>query len=151
MVIAIIGIMASMIFVSVNSAIIKARDVKRKAELTQIGRFLSASSCYLPNAGGGDYDVADLLGELKIKYPQYANYINQAPRDPKSGTDLQYFYRYTVTNSGNSCALYANLEKADEPITLTSINIPTPGGGTGVFEAMGAGWNGTSRYFQVSR
>ncbi len=124
-VIAIIGIMASIIYVSLFSATGKTRDVKRKADLSTIGRLLSASACYLPNAGAGDYDILSLVDELKIKYPQYASYASQVPKDPKSGTDLQAFYRYTVSDGGANCALYANLENTNEPITLPNLTVFT--------------------------
>jgi hypothetical protein len=56
---------------------------------------------------------------------------------------------YTVNNNGK-CAVYANLENQDEAVTLLNISTPTPGGGTGVLEATSAGWNDSSKYFQVS-
>lgn len=149
-VIAIIGVIATIILVNLSSATGKARDVKRKAELLQIGRFLSGATCYMPNAGPGEYDLMPLVDELKLKYPQYANFLSQSPRDPKSGTDAQSFYRYIISNDLAKCALYANLENAQEPITLTSIIVPTAGGGTGVLQAFSAGWNGSDKYFQVS-
>jgi prepilin-type N-terminal cleavage/methylation domain-containing protein len=148
-VIAIIGIIATIITVSLGSATGKARDIKRKAELSQIGRFLSAGSCYLPNAGTGDYDIANLFDEIKIKYPQVSNFISQAPHDPKSGTDTQSFYRYAINENGK-CALYANLENTNEPVNLPSLLAPTPGGGTGVLQAAENGWNGTNKYYQIS-
>ncbi len=150
-VIAIIGIIGSILFVTFGSATAKARDVKRKAELTQIGRFLSVSSCYLPNAGAGDYDILSLVDELKIKYPQYANFVSQIPKDPKSGNETEAFYRYAVAEGGANCALYANLEKADEPITLPNLTAPTPDGGNGVLQTQSPGWNGTNKYFQIAR
>jgi len=150
-VIAIIGILASVIFVSLGPITKKARDAKRKAELTQVGRFLSASSCYMPNAGSGDYDISLLIDELKIKYPQFANFVSQVPKDPKSGTDSQAFYRYVVSEDGASCALYANLENDAEPITLPNLTSPTAGGGTGVLQASSNGWNGTNKYFQITK
>ena len=52
-VIAIIGIMASVVIVAVQPARMKARDVKRKTDMAQIGRLLYSSSCYVPNAGLG--------------------------------------------------------------------------------------------------
>ncbi|MBI4225090.1 MAG: prepilin-type N-terminal cleavage/methylation domain-containing protein [Candidatus Sungbacteria bacterium] len=147
-VVAIIGILASMIAVSVNTALKKARDTKRKVEISQIGRFISGS-CYLPAAGAGEYDLADLLVELRAAYPQYATILSQTPRDPGPGTSVQSFYRYLVTADGK-CALYANLENDAEPITLSNMSAPTPDGGKGVFAAPTSGWNGSPKYFQVS-
>src|SRR4051812_45836707 len=74
-VIGIIGILAAVIFISLNGATGKARDARRKTDLGQIGRYLAASDCYIPNAGDGDYDIAALVPELKNKYPQYASFI----------------------------------------------------------------------------
>ncbi len=149
-VVAIIGVLASIIAVPLNTARKKARDVRRKVELGQIGRFLSASSCYMPVAGAGEHDLADLLVELRAKYPQYTNVFSQTPHDPGPGTDAQSFYKYIVTADGKNCVLYANLENDNEPATLPNISVPTPGGGKGVFEAPSSGWNGSPKYFQVS-
>lgn len=148
-VVAIIGILASLIAASANTVLKKARDAKRKVEISQIGRFLS-SGCFLPAAGAGEYDLANLMVELRAKYPQYANVLSQTPRDPGPGTDTQSFYKYIITTDGKSCVLYANLENNTEPVTLPAIFAPTPGGGKGVFAAPQNGWNGSPKYFQVS-
>jgi len=148
-VIAIIGIIATVVLVALGSAKDKARDVKKKATLAQVGQFLSGSSCYMPNAGVGDYDIADLFPEIKIKYPQVSNFISSAPQDPKTGTDTKTNYRYIVNDSGR-CAIYANLEMESEQVTLTAISAPTPGGGQGIFQTPSAGWNGSTKYYQVS-
>lgn len=145
----IIVILASAILTSLVNVRGRARDAKRKAEISQIGRFLSAS-CYLPDAGAGEYDLAPLVAELRVKYPQYANQFPKTPRDPRLGTDAESYYRYIVTADGKRCALYANLEHDAERVTLTAIEAPTPGGGTGVLDASSDGWNGSSKYFQVS-
>ena len=108
-VIAIIGIIASIILVSLGSARDKARDVKRKAEVSTIGRFLTGS-CYLPDAGAGDYDILPVAEELIAKNPQYQEYIKVIPRDPKTGSDIESGYRYIVNDNGTKCAVYANLE-----------------------------------------
>jgi prepilin-type N-terminal cleavage/methylation domain-containing protein len=145
--VAIIGVLAAVVAVPLNYARKKGRDTKRKADVAQIGRFLSAS-CYLPDAGAGDYDLADLLVELRAKNPQYAQAMALTPKDPGKGTASQSSYRYAVSTD-RSCALYANLENEDEPVSL-QITEPTPGGGTGVLRAPTDGWNGTPLYFQIS-
>jgi len=148
-VIAIIAILSTIILVAANLAITKARDAKRKAEIAQYGRLIS-ESCFLPEAGEGEYDLADLIPEIRIKNPQYSEFLSNIPKDPKAGTDTKSFYVYIVSGDGKRCALYANLENKSEKVTLSSLSIPTAGGGTGVLESTGNGWNGSPKYFQVS-
>jgi len=148
-VISIIGVLASIVFVVLGSARMKARDVERKVETSQIGRVLSAISCYVPLGGVGSYDLADLLPEMTAKYPQLAKYVSQMPIDPR-GSASETLYRYTV-NADGKCAIYSNLENADEPITLTTLTEPTPGGGTGILRASVPGPNGSTIYFQISQ
>jgi prepilin-type N-terminal cleavage/methylation domain-containing protein len=147
--IAIIGILAVIVLVALNTTTDKARDTRRKAELSQIGHLIAGGGCYVPDAGAGDYDLADLVAELKAKYPQYAGALQNIPHDPTSATDTKTNYRYTVT-ADKKCALYANLENTSEPVTLPSLTAPTPAGGTGVFEGTAAGVNGTHIFYQVS-
>lgn len=148
-VIGIIGILAAVILVALNSGRGKARDARRKQELSQIGRFLAGSDCYVPNAGVGDYDLAELLPEVQAKYPQYSSFIS-LPKDPKTGTDSQSNYHYLISDTGH-CILYANLENENEPITLTTLTAPTAGGGTGVLKATAVGPNGTGIYYQIGK
>lgn len=148
-VVAIIGVISTIVGVALFSARTKARDTKRRFEITQLGRFIT-QTCYVPNAGDGEYDLADLLAELRLKYPQSAGAMSQTPKDPKTGTATQSFYKYVVTNDGKQCALYANLENDGEPVTLTGLTAPTAGGGTGVLEASADGWNGSRKYYQIS-
>jgi len=145
-VIAIIGILSSVALFSLNEARIKARDAERKSEIAQYGRILSAS-CYVPDGGTGDYDLADVIPEFKSKNSQYAEYLAQLPQDP-NGTQTETRYRYVVNGEGG-CALYANLENTKENVTL-EITTATPQGGSGVYEAPSAGPNGTTKYFHVS-
>lgn len=148
-VIAIIGLLATISIVFLNPALKKGRDAKRKNDLAQIGRFLSLS-CYLPDAGDGEYDLTEIIQEFKTKNPEAANFLKQTPKDPSQGDDTRSYYNYQVADDGKKCGLYANLEYSGEPVTLPAILFPTPGGGTGVLEAGAAGWNGTNKYFQFS-
>jgi prepilin-type N-terminal cleavage/methylation domain-containing protein len=147
-VIAIIGILASVLFVAFGGAKDKARDAARKSEIAQFGRFLKLG-CYTPDAGPGEYDIVHIASELSSKYPQYSQMMSNVPIDPKTGNATQSGYKYLVDGSGN-CVLYANLESVNESVTLQTIGNPTPGGGTGVFQGVSDGPNGTNKYFQVS-
>ncbi len=151
-VIAIIGILASFVFVSLLGARNRAFDVRRKAEISQIGKFLT-QGCYLPEMEKGEYgyDLVPLAEELGEKSPQFKKYLSTIPRDPTSGTEDESMYFYIVNSDGTECALYANLQNSKESITLPDISEPMPGGGKGVFEWPGGpAWNGTDLYFQYS-
>jgi len=147
-VVAIIAILASILFVAFGGAKDKARDAERKAEISQFGRFLTLG-CYIPTAGPGEYDLMQIASELATKYPQYAQMAQNVPIDPKTGSATQSGYKYIVDGSGK-CVLYANLEDEGEKVTLQSIATPTPGGGTGVLQAVSAGPNGSTKYLQMS-
>lgn len=146
-VIAILGILASVMLVAFGTARDKARDTKRKAEVSQFGRLLTLG-CYTPDSGPGEYDILPVAAEMAVKYPQYAQALSNVPHDPRIGTETESGYRYIVTGSGR-CALYASLESAEEKTTL-NITAPTAGGGTGVLETPMNGPNGSNKYFQVS-
>lgn len=148
-VIVIIGILATLSTILITNVIAKARDVKRKAELSQLGKFLTAS-CYTPDAGAGTYDLLDLINELKNKDERYKQLIGSNKfSDPKHSDETHSNYTYIVT-SDKKCVLYANLENGSEAITLNNINMATPGAGNGVFSSSTPGINGTNKYFQAS-
>lgn len=145
-VVGIIAVLSTIVIIPLLGARDKARDTKRKSDLNQIGRFFS-TSCFEPTGGEGTYDLAIIINEIKSRNPQYSNYIPKI-KDPKSGTDesSNYFYIY---GPNKKCALYANLENNNEPITL-NIAAPTPGGGNGVLRGETTGVNETKIYFQVT-
>ncbi|HLC44711.1 MAG: hypothetical protein A2722_00950 [Candidatus Doudnabacteria bacterium RIFCSPHIGHO2_01_FULL_50_11] len=149
-VISIIGVMAGIIIVATAGVRGRARDVKRKSDLAQIGRVLYASACYIPNSGAGDYDLQDLVPELTARYPQYAQYSSFLPRDPKTGTATATNYRYQYSSDGH-CAIYTNLENENEPVTLTVLIAPSATGGTGTLRAQSSGPNGTEIYYQIAK
>jgi prepilin-type N-terminal cleavage/methylation domain-containing protein len=148
-VIGIISLLSVTVFFSTSNARIKARDTKRKADLSQIGKFLASSNCIIPSNGPGDYDFVDLYNEMKVKYPQLTS-IFKLPQDPKTGSETKTNYRYVVSDA-SLCSLYANLENTDEKITLTNITAPTAGGGIGVLKSNLIGVNNTFIYFQFSK
>jgi len=149
-VIGIIGVLSVLAFAVLSGVLQRARDTKRKNDLAQMGRFLLAAECYLPDAGEGNYDLTQIAAELAAKYPQFSQVILHLPRDPKIGTETASGYRYEVTNDRH-CVLYANLENSGEPVTLTGIAVPTPNAGVGVLAASAPGPNGTNRYQQISQ
>ena len=149
-VIAIIGLLGSIVFVALGTVRIKARDTKRKADLSQMGRLVLSSNCYLPDSGAGDYDLKELVAELTVKYPQYAQFASSLPVDPKTGNDTASNYRYKATDDGH-CVLYTNFENENEEITLVGLTAPTPNTGIGILVADSYGPNGTDIYYQVSK
>jgi len=147
-VVAIIGTLAFILLPNFASGRAKARDARRKAEISQLGRLISLS-CFTPQDGPGEYDIATLVPEIKTKYPQASQWFTQIPKDPSLGTEDEAKYKYVV-NAAGKCAVYANLEDDGQKVTLPALSAPTAGGGTGVLEGSSDGWNGTSKYFQVS-
>lgn len=148
-VIMIIGLLSTFAIVAFGGARVKARDAKRKSDLNTIGRFISLS-CYLPVAGGGEYDLSDLVAELLVSKPELKQYLKSAPIDPLSGNELKSNYTYIVNDEGDKCVLFGNLENEEEPITLSNLNTPTPGGGKGILAGTITGVNETNIYFQIS-
>ena len=148
--VAIVAILASIVAVAVLPARRKARDTARVDEMNQMGRFLLAISCYEPKAGPGDFDLQALFEDLVSVNPSVTQYMKEAPRDPKSGTQTASGYRYAYTADGK-CALYANLEDAGGRVTLEGMSAPTPGGGSGTLRASAPGPNGGDLYYQIAR
>lgn len=148
-VIGIIALLATIVLFNTAFAGKKARDTKRKSDISQIGRFITLG-CYQPDGNVTEIDLIDLASELVAKNPQYQKYFSSVPKDPRSGSDTASNYIYIVNNDATSCALYANLESKGEKVTLPNLTAPTPGGGQGVLQGSSAGFNNTKVYFQFS-
>jgi len=148
-VIGIIALLATIAFANLIFARDKARDTKRIADISQIGKFITLG-CYLPDGGVTSIDLIDLGAEIIAENPQYAKFLSNIPLDPLSGSDSVSNYTYIVTADGSSCALYANIEQEGAKVTLPSLTEPTPGGGQGILQGSSVGPNGTDLYYQYS-
>ena len=88
-VIVIIGILALLIIPNITSAPKKARDTKRKTDLTTVRKGLEE---YFVNNNSYPAALSDLqTGSAPI--------IAQIPTDPKNGSPAQYSYLYTPSGS----------------------------------------------------
>ena len=106
-VVAIIGILAALIIVSVTTASAKARDVKRQEDLRNIQKavemYYTTNGSY-PSTGGGWWGNCSGYGSHPISgsnayIPNIAPmYIPSLPLDPRQGTDC--------TGAANNAACY---------------------------------------------
>ena len=86
-VIAIIGILSSVVLVSLNSARVKARDARRVSDLHQIA--LALENYYDAGVGTG------AVGDTGLDYPTALSslsptYLTNVPKDPQTGADYSY-------------------------------------------------------------
>ena len=101
-VVAIIGVLASIGVAVYSSANKKSRDGKRKADIEQI-----RSALEMYRAENGDYPTtAEGLSALE------SDYINEVPHDPKcpAGSCATGFSDYSYSSDGSTYTLSADLE-----------------------------------------
>ena len=115
MVIAIIGVLSSIVFVSVGAARSKARDAVRKSDLKQIAialeMFYDKNGSY-PRTAGWCTQISNPTSNWGPDFQSdIAEWLPNVPLDPKfAGTYQDYFYRNI---DDHSYSLYAELEGED--------------------------------------
>jgi len=126
------------------------RDSIRKRDISQIGQIVT-DPCFIPTqkTSSGEYDLSLIIKTIMDQDSIYQTTVSQIIKDPKTGTDIISMYIYVVSEDGQKCSLYTNLESSFNKQVL-EITKPTPGGGTGILKNTVDGWNGSPFYFQYS-
>jgi type II secretion system protein G len=124
-VISIIGLLASIVLVSLNSARSKARDARRKTDLQQISKALDMY--YQDNNSYPSSDSCPWSSWACWATLIPSQYISKMPTDPKpadlgncSITQNCYIYRYC--NLGDKYILVANLENVPSPLMGNNVS-----------------------------
>ena len=113
-VVSIIGILATIVLVSLNTARMKARDVRRLADLRQVALALemyyddSPDMSYPGISGSNQWGDAD---SGMTKALQDSGFISAVPTDPV-GINI---YQYWVAPGNQGYVLKATLENSDNP------------------------------------
>ena len=112
-VVAILGLLATIGLVNFRSSQIKGRDTQRKSDLGQIQRALEmyyndygSYPTALPGGGGPWQDAKETL------------YMKEVPKDSKDPANI---YLYQQKNDGTGYALYATLENINDSCFKTGL------------------------------
>ncbi len=116
-VISIIGLLSSVLFVSLNNARVKARDAKRKSEIKQIVTglvmYYNAHNSYPANTYNGACGTAlngtDLISQGLIN----DGIIKKIPLPPSNSGQCGDYYYSGTWNNAQSLAIMTKLENAD--------------------------------------
>lgn len=117
-VMAIIGILASLGAGSYMTAQMRGRDVTRKSDLKQI-----ANALELYYADHGAYPATNLVVAGSAMTDGKTTYFKVIPDDPSSSYD--YVYRLPDTPTNQKYQLFAYLENTQDADILTGVNIRT--------------------------
>jgi type II secretion system protein G len=135
-VISIIGLLASVVLVSLNGARSKARDARRKADLAQLSKALEM---YATDYGGYPAAYCPSYASYMFPYslalaPNLLNYISKLPVDPLNPSNPSYNNSYLYSSDSIDCsgtnakatkyALYATLEDRSTNNLSTDPTIP---------------------------
>lgn len=112
-VIAIIGILATLASVSLGASQRQARDAQRKADLKQVQnaleQYYNANSAYPTQASGGG--ITGTSGGTNGWGGTWTNYLRLVPTDPIASPQ----YCYAQTGGGTGYDLHARLENTNDP------------------------------------
>ena len=117
-VISIIGLLASVVLVSLNSARTKARDAKRKADLAQLQKAIEMYYMNTDTMPGNN----DPSGYMFDNHPQFLielvnnKIISKIPHDPSSPTRRYFYYNYGPgTCAGYFLMVYLEGDSSQNP------------------------------------
>lgn len=117
-VLGIIGILATIVLVSMNTARIKARDIKRIADLRQVSLALEiyhdTNGTYPGVTGCSNANWDTMAAVLET-----AGQITAVPDDPVNAGDNVYMYGTDSATNAQGYALRAYLEDSNNPILNT--------------------------------
>lgn len=135
-VVAIIGLLATLAIVSLNTARQKANDTKRVADLKSMQ---TALELYWNGEGGGAYPDLDVSGtseDWTDFETDLSTYLPALPTDPTSGGEYHYYF----TAGGTEYVLMSTLQ--DPNATALDVDIEPRNGGNVYGRVVGA--NGTA-------
>jgi prepilin-type N-terminal cleavage/methylation domain-containing protein len=132
-VIAIVGILSSLVLIGLGPVQQRGRDARRLSDLRQVQTGLE-----LYYSKNGSYPSADTWAKLQQDLAGAAIGVSKLPTDPRSAGDLNSAnqYKYAADSSQSSYVLGATLEDKNNPSLDSSI-------GSASFPAPDyvAGWN----------
>ena len=132
-VVAIIGILASVALVGLNPVQKKGRDARRISDLRQI-----QTSLELYFTKNGTYPDAQDFPALKTALTDAQIGTNNIPDDPRNAPSNDIHYYYGVSPAFDSYVLGAQLEDHSNPVLKDSLatptfNVPCSGASGGVY------------------
>ena len=132
-VISIIGLLASVVLVSLNPARGKARDTRRAADIRQ---FQTALEIYFSNNNA--YPASPLIGSatnptqwVTFIATNFSGIISQSLQDPKNSWPYEYFYMSPGTYSGCAPAQPYEIIFTTETLTFPNYNLYSAQGEAG--------------------